>query len=74
MTIAAKRCRTCRQPIVDKPRIENQSANGVKVIKYRFKNGSTYVDATCQCFGHIGRVHSSESCPLLGRARAKGSQ
>ena len=60
-----KTCHTCRQPILEKPRIEDKSVNGVTVIKYRFKDGSTYVDASCQCFGHRGRVHSSEKCPLL---------
>ena len=62
-----KTCRACHQPIPERPIVEDKSCNGVKVIKYRFKDGSTYVDASCQCFGHRGRVHSSEKCPLLQR-------
>jgi hypothetical protein len=46
--------------------IEDQSRNGVKVIVYRFKNG-TSVDAACQCFGAPFRLHSNERCPLLLR-------
>ena len=65
MTSTAKTCRTCHQPLRKTPVIEDRSENGVTVIKYRFKSGSTYVDASCQCFGHKGRVHSSESCSLL---------
>ena len=64
-------CRTCRQPVPEKPIVEDQSANGVKVTVYRFKNGSTIVDAACQCFGATFRLHSSERCPLLLR-RAEG--
>jgi hypothetical protein len=57
--------------VPEKPVAEDQSCNGVKVTVYRFKNGSTVVDATCQCFGAIGRLHSNERCPLLLRLRAK---
>lgn len=49
--------------------IDDQSRNGVKVIVYRFKNGSTAVDAICQCFGAVERLHSNERCPLLQRLR-----
>lgn len=56
-----KTCRTCRQPVREKP-----------VIVHRFKNGSTVVEASCQCFGTTFRLHSSESCPLLRRLRAEG--
>jgi hypothetical protein len=69
--LMSKRCKTCHQSVAEKPEREDQSCNGVKVVKYRFKNGGTVVDASCQCFGHLGRVHSSESCPLLLRARTK---
>lgn len=65
-----KTCRTCRQPVREEPTREDQSRNGVRVIVYRFKNGSTAVDASCQCFGHTFRLHSSENCPLLRRLRA----
>lgn len=64
------RCRTCHQHVPEKPVIEDQSRNGVKVVKYTFKNGSTVVDASCQCFGAPLRLHSSEKCPLLKRLRA----
>ncbi len=66
------RCRTCRQPIPDKPAREDQSLNGVRVTKFRFKNGSTVVDATCQCFGLSFRLHSNERCPLLQRMHDQG--
>ena len=46
--------------------MEDQSANGVKVLVYRNMDGS-YVDATCACFGILGRVHSTEMCPFLKR-------
>ena len=68
------RCKTCHQSVPEKPARVDQSCNGVKVIKYRFKDGGTYVDASCQCFGHTGRIHSSESCPLFLRARRRGPQ
>lgn len=54
----------------EKPVAEDQSRNGVRVIVYRFKNGSTVVDTTCQCFGSTRRLHSNEKCPLLLRLRA----
>lgn len=60
-----KRCLTCRQTIPEKPAVKDQSQNGVKVIKYRFKNGGSVVDASCQCFGTRFRLHSNERCPLL---------
>jgi hypothetical protein len=43
---------------------EDQSRNGVRVIVYRTENGSV-VDADCQCFGHPGRLHSTDRCPLF---------
>ena len=63
-----KICRTCRQPVPEKPVREDQSRNGVKVIVLRFKSG-TVVQATCQCFGAPFRLHSNEQCPLLRRQR-----
>ena len=48
---------------------EDQSKNGVTVTVYRYKNGGTVVDATCQCFGAPFRLHSNERCPLLLRLR-----
>jgi len=69
--LMAKRCKTCRQAVPEKPAREDQSCNGVKVIVYRFKNCRTVVDASCQCYGATFRLHSNESCPLLLRMRAK---
>jgi hypothetical protein len=69
-----KTCQICRQPIVERPIREDQSQNGVKVIVFRFKNGSTVVDASCQCFGTTFRLHSNERCPLLQRLRAEDAQ
>lgn len=66
-----KRCRTCRQSLPERPVKEDQSRNGVTVTVYRYKNGSTVVDATCQCFGATYRLHSNERCPLLLRLRAR---
>lgn len=66
-----KTCRTCHQPVREKPVREDQSQNGVRVIVHRFKNG-TVVEASCQCFGTLFRLHSNESCPLLRRLRAEG--
>jgi hypothetical protein len=60
-----KTCRTCRQRVPEKPVLEDQSRNGVRVHVRRFKNGSTVVDADCQCFGLAFRLHSSSGCPLL---------
>ena len=65
-----KTCRTCHQPVPEKPMLEDQTRNGVRVVVHRFKSGSTYVDAACQCFGSPRRLHSSEKCPLLLRLRA----
>lgn len=67
--VVPKICRTCRQVVPEKPVREDQSRNEVKVIVYRFKSGSTIVDAVCQCFGAVGRLHSNERCPLLQRLR-----
>jgi hypothetical protein len=71
--VKQKTCQTCRQPLRERPIVEDKSCNGVTVIKYRFKDGSTYVDTHCQCFGHAGRVHSNEKCPQLLRARKRRS-
>lgn len=64
-----KSCRTCRQPIPEQPLAEDQSKNGVTVTVFRYKNGSTVVNATCQCFGAPFRLHSNERCPLLLKLR-----
>ena len=53
-----KRVRTLR---------EDQSRNGVRVIKYTSDEG-TVVEADCQCFGNPRRVHSSSNCPFLKEA------
>lgn len=51
--------------VIDKPsKVEDQSQNGIKVMKYTWPNGSTTVIADCQCFGNHGRVHSWWWCPI----------
>ena len=42
----------------------DQSKSGVKVIVYRYKDGST-VDCSCQCFGMPFRCHSVINCPNM---------
>lgn len=69
----AKRCRCCKQPIPETPVKEDQSRNGVSVIVYRFKNGGTIVDASCQCFGSTRRLHSNANCPVLLRHRKRAA-
>jgi hypothetical protein len=59
-----KRCRTCHQTVPETPVREDQ------VTVFRFKNGSTVVDASCKCFGAPFRLHSNANCPLLRRQRA----
>ena len=66
-----KTCRTCRQPIPERPVKEDQSQNGVTVTVYHFNNGGTVVDASCQCFGTTFRLHSNDRCPLLLKHRAR---
>jgi hypothetical protein len=63
------KCRACGQTLPPKRVMEDKSANGVRVHVYRFANGGTTVDASCQCFGHTGRVHSNDRCPVLLRAQ-----
>lgn len=43
--------------------IENQTRNGVHVNVLRNQDGSV-VEADCQCFGIVGRVHSTDTCKL----------
>lgn len=64
-----KICRACRQPVREQPVHDDQSRNGVRVIVHRFKNGSTVVEADCQCFGATFRAHSNDRCLLLQRLR-----
>lgn len=70
----AKTCRTCRQVVPEKPVVEDQSRNGVRVIVYRYEGRGTVVDASCQCFGSRFRLHSSDTCPLLLRMRGGGKR
>ena len=49
-----------------KPRREDQSSNGVKVIVWHWPSGGTTVDADCNCFGH-GPIHTNGSCPRLSK-------
>lgn len=49
-----------------KPRVEDQSSNGVKVIVTRGKGGSV-VEADCWCYGSLTRTHSNPYCPLLDK-------
>ena len=46
------------------PRKEDQSRNGVRVIVWKYSDGSV-VEVDCQCFGNPKRCHSTLSCPLL---------
>jgi hypothetical protein len=48
---------------------EDQSRNGVRVVKHTFPDGGATVDADCQCFGHPMRVHSTSNCPYLKGAK-----
>ena len=66
-----KTCRTCRQPIPERPVKEDQSQNGVTVTVYRYKDRGTVVFASCQCFGSTFRLHSNERCPLLLKHRGR---
>lgn len=58
--------------VPEQPIREDQSRNGVTVTVFRFKNGSTVVDASCQCFGAPFRLHSSDRCPARGGRRRDG--
>lgn len=49
-----------------RPRHEDQSNNGVRVIVHRNENG-TWVDAQCGCMGSRLRMHTSMDCPLLAQ-------
>jgi hypothetical protein len=66
-----KTCHACRQSVREKSVREDQSLNGVRIIVHRFKNGSTVVEADCQCFGHTFRSHSSVRCVLLQRLHTR---
>lgn len=46
---------------------EDQSQNGVKVVKYTVPGEGTVVEADCNCFGIPGRVHSNPNCPMIPR-------
>ena len=50
-----------------KAKKENQSKNGVKVIVYKYDDGSV-VEADCECFGHDQRAHSNMHCPNRSRS------
>ena len=67
-------CRSCRQTIPERPVLEDQSRNGVRVHVHRFKNGGTVVDTDCQCFGLPFRLHTNDHCPLLRRLRARAAK
>lgn len=55
------------QLVNGRPKREDQSRNGVRVVVYRYASGGSWVDADCQCFGSTGRLHSNPDCPLLRR-------
>ncbi len=57
------KCGSCKKNLPGFYSIEDQSKNGVRVLVTRTKDGST-VNATCSCFGNIGRVHNTTECPL----------
>lgn len=65
-----KRCK-CEQ--TEKPKREDQSKNGVRVIVWRWPSGGTTVEADCQCFGSFGTVHSNMHCPMLKLARGESA-
>ena len=58
-----KHCDTCT---CTQPTRENQSKNGVRVIVYRWPDGSTTVDASCQCYGMPMRIHDNPFCKNIG--------
>jgi hypothetical protein len=53
---------------MSEPIKEDQSQNGVRVIVTRSEGGSV-VEADCQCFGMLWRLHSNPYCPLLIRSK-----
>ena len=63
-------CRECGAPTAEVT-VEDQSRNGVRVIVTRYRDGGTYVDASCSCFGSTSRTHSWENCPNRLRLLAR---
>lgn len=49
-----------------RPRREDQSKNGVRVIVHRNENGSS-VETDCSCMGSRLRTHSNPYCTLLAQ-------
>jgi hypothetical protein len=56
------------QRIVNQASFEDQSKNGVRVWVFKDRDGNSVVDADCDCFGTIGRVHSNMQCPVYKKA------
>lgn len=54
--------------IVNQASFEDQSKNGVKVFVFRDFDGNSIVEASCDCLGIYGRVHSTDTCPVYKRA------
>lgn len=53
-----------------KPRREDLSQNGVRVIVHRNENGST-VEADCHCLGSTMHTHSDPYCPVIKLNRVR---
>jgi hypothetical protein len=66
------KCPICKQTVVEKPTIIDQSRNGVKVLKYLWKDGNTGVVADCSCHGMTFRTHDNMACPNLAPQLAVG--
>ena len=49
-------------------KIRNQDKNGVKVRVHVHKNGTTTVQADCNCFGDYNRLHTNARCPILSKS------
>ena len=58
----------------NKPVKIDQSKNGVRVIVTRYPGKGSTVEADCECFGIVGRVHSNSFCPLLKKLLNKNGE
>jgi hypothetical protein len=59
-----ERCRTCKQVVPEKPRVEKITVDGISYKRFHWKWGMT-VESPCDCFGAPYRAHSEPlaSCP-----------
>lgn len=58
-----KRCKTCKRPLEEKPRVEVITVEGISYKRYHWSWGMT-VDSPCSCFGGY-RAHSTHACPWM---------